>query len=464
MHLTTLQMVCMITVLILASLPALIAATKVKSDTDYSLAGRKAGSWMVAGTIVTTIVGSAATVGTAQMGFKEGLNALWFTAGCGLGLVVMGIFYARPLRDSRLTTISEFLVIKYGKTAGPLSSVASTLGIFLSIVASMLTAIHLISGAFNTNLFLSGIIIIAIILLSVLLGGLSGSGISGLIKIGLIIGTICVAGIKAYGELGGLDGMALIFPQEPWLNLYYGGALKIFYNLLSLIIGVISTQSYVQALFAARDSASAVKGCFIAACITIPAGIPTVIIGMAAQNRNPGINSIDALPLYLLSSLPEWLGGVAVGVLILSSLWSISGLVLGCGTLITRDVFKVMFKIDEPRKLLWFNRICVLAITILAEVFVFRNLNSYVLDWTYLSMSLRGAGIFLPLTFVLLFKDYVPKKAGVLSMFAGIIVALTWNKIFPGAHDTLFTSMLFNLLFLVPGVLVGYYQVRKKKI
>ncbi|HIU64691.1 MAG TPA: sodium:solute symporter family protein [Candidatus Avacidaminococcus intestinavium] len=462
MQLTSLQMFCMITVLIVASLPSIVAATKVKSDLDYSLAGRNASSFMVAGTIVATIVGSAATVGSAQMGFKVGISAIWFTVGCGLALIIMGNFFAKPLRNSHLTTISEFLVIKYGESAGPLSSVASTIGIFLSIVASMLTAVHLIAGAFNTDLFISGVIIIFIVLSSVLLGGLSGSGITGLIKITLIVLTICVAGVKAYLDLGGAAGINVLFPKEPWLDLIYGGPQQLLYNCISLIIGVVSTQSYVQAIFSAKDSASAVKGCFIAAAITIPIGIPAVIIGMATYKSNPNINSIDALPWYLLNNLPEWLGGVAIAVLILSSIWSISGLVLGCSTLITRDIFKAVIGIKDTKKILWFNRTSVLFITILAEIVVFKNINSYVLDWTYLSMALRGAGIFLPMTFIILFKEFVPKKAGLLSMIAGISVALTWKWFFPLAQDTLFPSLAFNLLFLVPGVLIGYYQKNKK--
>ena len=462
MQLSSTQFISMIVVLILASIPGLLAAKKVKSEADYSVGGRKAGSVLVAGTIIGTIVGAAATIGTAQLGFKVGISAWWFTVGSGISLIVMALFYAKPLRDSGLTTISEFLVINYGKNAGPISSIAATVGIFLSIVASILTAIHLIAGVFHVNLLEASAIIMIVVLLSVLLGGISGSGTAGLVKVGLIFGTIFIAGIWAYNDLGGISGIRMTFPATPWLSMFAGGSEKVVYNLLALIIGVISTQSYIQALFSASDSKTASIGCIIAAIIVIPIGLPSAIIGMSVQASNPGINSIDALPVYLLNYMPDWLGGAAIAALILSALWSISGLVLGCGTMISRDIFKAVFCFENHRVLLWINRSFVFLITLAAEIVVFYNSDSYVLDWTYLSMALRGAGIFLPLTFAVIFKNKVPAKAGLLSMLAGIFVALTWRLFFPEAKETLFPSLAFNLLFLLPGVLWTMMQKKQK--
>ena len=98
MQLSSTQFISMIIVLILASIPGLLAAKKVKSEADYSVGGRKAGSVLVAGTIIGTIVGAAATIGTAQLGYKVGISAWWFTLGSGIALVVMALFYAKPLR------------------------------------------------------------------------------------------------------------------------------------------------------------------------------------------------------------------------------------------------------------------------------------------------------------------------------------------------------------------------------
>ncbi|NLY84181.1 MAG: sodium:solute symporter family protein [Acholeplasmataceae bacterium] len=454
MQMSVTQFVSMMVVLILSLLPGFYAAKGVKSEADYSVGGRSAGNFLVAGTIIGTIIGAAATVGTAQLGFKAGISAWWFTLGSGIALIIMAAFYARPLRNSGLTTVSEFLVINYGKKAGPLSSIAATAGIFLSIVASMLTALHLIAGAFDINFYLAAAVIALVVLGSVLMGGISSSGMSGLVKVGLIFGTIFIAGMLALKDLGGVKGVMAVFPATPWLDMFSGGPHKVFYNVASLTIGVISTQSYVQALFSAANSRTAMTGCITAAAIVIPIGLPSAVIGMAVKTTNPELNSIDALPFYLLNFTPEWLGGAAMAALLLSALWSISGLVLGCGTMISRDIFKAVLGISSCKALLWINRAAVLLITISALFVVFQNLDSFVLDWTYLSMALRGAGIFLPLSFAIIFKGRINKEAGLASMLAGIIVALFWKFFVPEAKDSLLPSLAFNLLFLIPGVLI----------
>lgn len=134
MQLTTVQLVSIVITLVLTILPGIYAGRKIKSADDYALGGRSAGIGMVAGSIIGTIVGGAATIGTAQLGFQLGLTAWWFTLGSGIGFIIMGLFYARPLRNSGLMTISEFLVVNFGKKAGPIASLSATAGDRKSVV------------------------------------------------------------------------------------------------------------------------------------------------------------------------------------------------------------------------------------------------------------------------------------------------------------------------------------------
>ena len=107
----------------------------------------------------------------------------------------MGLFYARPLRNSGLMTISEFLVVNFGKKAGPIASLSATAGIFFSIVASMLTSIHLIVGLFHVSLVAAASIIIVIVAALVFFGGINSSGMAGIFKILLVFATVFVGGI-----------------------------------------------------------------------------------------------------------------------------------------------------------------------------------------------------------------------------------------------------------------------------
>ena len=183
MQLTATHYISLAVTLLVTLLPGLLAARRVKSADDYNVGGRSSGAGLVAGTIIGTIVGGAATVGTAQLGFKLGLTAWWFTLGSGIALLLMAAFYAVPLRRSSLTTVAEYLVTDYGKPAGWLATFSACAGIFFSVVASTLTALHLIAGLFGVPLLAAAAIVIAVTLLLVFFGGLSSSGMAGILRL-----------------------------------------------------------------------------------------------------------------------------------------------------------------------------------------------------------------------------------------------------------------------------------------
>ena len=367
----------------------------------------------------------------------------------------MALFYAKPLRASGLTTVAEFLVTNYGKPAGWLATVSSCAGIFFSIVASTLTALHLVAGIFGVNLYASAALILLITAGFVFFGGISGSGMAGIMKIVFVFASIFVGGVLAFFEMGGSAGLTAAFPAHPWFSLFGRGMEDGLFSLCSMIVGVISTQTYVQALFSAKDSKTAAVGCVTAACIVIPVGLPSVMIGMFMHAHHPDINSIDALPLYLSTYLPDWLGGIGLAALLLSALGSIAGLALGIGTMISRDIISKLWRSATSVNLLWASRFSVLLATVAAIVFVFFHLDSSVLEWNYLSMALRGSGIFLPLTFCVFFPNKVRASMGVAAMGAGIFAALFWKNISPWQINSLFPALVYNLIFLAIGLWWG---------
>lgn len=452
MQLTSTHFFSLIITLLVTMLPGILAARQVKSAEDYNVGGRSAGAGMVAGTIIGTIVGGAATVGTAQLGFKIGLTAWWFTLGSGIALMLMAIFYSVPLRRSGLTTIAEFLVTNYGKPAGWLATLSACAGIFFSIVASTLTALHLVAAIFNVPLTLAAGVIILVTAALVFFGGLSSSGMAGIFKIMLIFASIFVGGFLAYSDMGGYSGMRAVLPEQPWFSLFGRGVGDGLFSLGAMIVGVISTQTYVQAIFSAKNGKAAAAGCLSAALVVIPVGLPSVMIGMFMHAQHPEINSIDALPLYLATYLPEWLGGIGLAAVLLSALGSIAGLALGVGTMISRDVVTKVWTGLTAQGQLWASRLSVLAVSVAAMVFVFLHLDSSVLEWNYLSMALRGSGIFLPLTFCIFFPGKVRASMGVAAMGAGIFAALFWQHISSIEVNSLLPALCYNLFFLIIGL------------
>ena len=455
MSLTFVHYISLIAAIALSLVPILLSSRKVKTSDDYSVGGRKYGVSMVTGTILGTIIGGSSTVGTAQMAYAKGITAWWVTLGAGIALLVMAFFYAKPLRRSRLTTVSQFLTNGYGKYAGAISSIAVSLGMFFSILASSITGLHLISGLFGINITASAIIIALLALAFVFMGGLKGSGTAGLIKLFLVSISIIAGGIWAFFDIGSFSGMKNAFAFDPWLNLYSGGIWDGLYNLTAMVIGVISTQAYVQGVFAAKNLRAAYWGCVSSGITIILVGIPSVIIGLYMRNARPDILPINALPFFLCEYLPAWIGGAGIAAVLFSAVGSVSGLALGIGTTLSNDLFKGIFKTNGGGRLLLINRMLVFSAILCGTVFALKYYDSLVLKWNYLSMATRGITIFIPLTCLIIIhgyaihhhghlKDALEKtfeKAGLPAMIAALAGAAIWKIIFPESRSLLFPGL-----------------------
>ena len=432
------------------------AARSVHSAEGFSLGGRSAGVPLVAGSIAGTCVGGGATIGTAQLASTIGLSAWWFTIGVGLALIIMGIFYARPLRRSSLETIPQYLVQNYGRAGGIFTSVISSLGILFSAVSSCLPGIYIIAAILAIPFWPAAGILLLLVSCYAFFGGMKSAGVGGILKMVVIWVSMLLA--------GGAAGYAVLFqpeihevlPADTWFNLFAGGMQMTMANLISVIVGMICTQSYVQAIFSATTPKAASVGAFVAALISLPIGLPCAMIGMYMHAAHPEVPAILALPTFLLSYQPVVLGSIAMGGIMLSLIGSTAGLSLGIGTMLSRDIFCKVLHVTKSASQLWLTRLLVLATICVAAVIAVLNEGSQVLFWSYLSMALRGGGIFLPLTVAVFLPQAIERHWAVASMVISTAAALVAN--FAGIRiNPLFVGLAVSVMLVVPGMLRQKY-------
>lgn len=448
MQLSTAHMISLALTLLIVTAVGIAAARKVKNADDFTIGGNSSGSVLVAGTIIGTIVGGAATIGTAQLAFVFGLSAWWFTLGAGLALVIMALYYAKPLRASGLQTIPQFLVTHFGTAAGPIASTASSLGIFFSVVSNLLSATPLAAAIFGLGSGQALILVVFLIMAYVLFGGVWGTGLVGVLKTGLMFLALGGVFIAAYTGIGGWSGYQAALPPFPWFSLFGRGIWVDAASGLSLIVGTLTTQTYIQAIYAAKNEKAAKNGALLAALVTLPTGIPAVMAGMYMRIHYPEIAPINALPQFILSHLSPWLGGIALATLLLASIGSAAGLVLGVSAMLSRDILAAKWQFSD-KAMLTVNRLAVFGVTLCAAVFCLGNLQSMVLEWNFLSMGLRGAGIFLPLTLAIFLPGRVAGRAAITSMVAGVAVCLLWKIFFPTLFDPLYVGLLASVVALL---------------
>lgn len=361
----------------------------------------------------------------------------------------MGIFYAKRLRNTALETIPQYLELYYGEKAEALSSIISSIGILLSAVASSLPGIEIISALFGLTPFLSALLLMALVIAYTFFGGMKSAAVSGILKMVIIWISLFISGVIAFLLLQE-NNILSSFPASHF-DLMGQGTDSAMAHLFSVIIGVLCTQTYIQCIFSAGTPLKAASGCFIAALIVIPIGLPSVAVGMYMHAAEPGTLPILVLPTFLVNHVPVLIGGLAMSGIILSLLGSIGGLSLGIGTMISHDILSPPLKITDDRKLLRLTKLTVLAVMILASLIAIMNRGTEILFWNYLSMGLRGGGIFLPFTLAVFWPGHLNADWAVFSM-AGSTIAAIIAALAKFPFDPLFIGLAVSFLLILPGL------------
>lgn len=113
-------LIVMVAYLSLLILWGLYQGRKVKSDSDYAIAGRKLPGWVAALSERATGESSWALLGLPGAAYATGLTEIWTAIGCAGGILTAWIVIAWRLREAsekyQVNTFTEFIAKKHGET------------------------------------------------------------------------------------------------------------------------------------------------------------------------------------------------------------------------------------------------------------------------------------------------------------------------------------------------------------
>lgn len=484
---------------------SILSGRKVKDEKSFTTGGRS-GSWMVCGAILGTLVGGQSTIGTAQLAFSFGISALWFTFGAALGALVLALFYARSLRESDCTTLLQIVSRQYGRRAETVGSLLFLIGIFISIMSQVLSSSAMVTSLFHIPLTWAAVISAVLIMLFVLFGGIRSAGAGGIIKLVLLYVTSLAAGamVLHLGKgMGGImqsieslyadpvvAGLNDITDSESihrrYGNIVARGPLKDIGGCLSLMLGVVTTQTYAQGIWSAASTAKARRGAVYCACLIPIIGAACTLVGMymrghyvtaaelaalqsAGHQLPSGIgvieSSLQAFPDFVLNHLPAWIGGIALGAMLINILGCGSGLTLGAATILVRDVVNNLRQLRLSRQFgrrlpramvvtgssaLVQTRLAIVAILTLAVVIALSVRGTFINDLGFLSLGLRAVALLFPLSFALFLPGRFRASRVVPAMVAGTAVMLL-AKFLRLPADPIYYGLAANALIILSG-------------
>jgi len=318
----------------------LVSQRKARGVDDFFVAGRKGSSLFITSSLLATIVGGSATVGMAGLGFTQGLSGAWWLLVGSVGLVVLGLFFAKKVRQFGLYTLPELVEKQYDSRIALAASVLIVVS-WMGIIAGQIVASGKILSVLGIGSPVMWMVVFSAIFVAyTILGGQYAVIRTDTLQIGIIFAGIFGGLALLLSRLGGWSGLQASLPPEQFafpLSSQFGG-----YDLIKLLLlvgltYVVGPDMYSR-LFCARDIKTARVSVFWTALLIIPFAFGITLIGMGASALFPQISPEQAFPTVINEVLPPFLGAVVLAALLGAVMSSADTCLLTASTILTVDI------------------------------------------------------------------------------------------------------------------------------
>ncbi|WP_226665158.1 sodium:solute symporter family protein [Cytobacillus firmus] len=436
------------------------AKKSVKNSDDFMVAGRSLPLFVVMGTLLATFVGSGTVVGGASFIYQYGPFAAIFNLSGGIVGAIILYFIASKIRQIEIYTVPDLLERRFGKAALYISSVIIIFA-FVGITAYQFTGgAYVLQLTTGIPLEIGAIIMCALVIFLTVSGGLFSVAYTDALSAILIIIGFLFGVPFALNAVGGFEGLSLSLPE---VNKTWNGGLsfpQLLGFFLPLFLLVLGDQNMYQRFSAAKDPNVARKstiGFFVGSVFVISL---TIILATTSIVLFPEIKPDTAILSLAIDGVP-----LVVGLLILCSavafiITTATSYLLSASGNIVSDLIQRSSKSKlSESKLLWYNRVIVVILGILA--YVLGQFFPSVLAIQMYSYTMYGASLTPAILATVLWKNAT--KAGVISsMLVGGSATMIWEIGLDRPLD--WNSVLFALPLSVLTLIIVSLATRNKNV
>ncbi|MCD8068915.1 MAG: sodium:solute symporter family protein [Lachnospiraceae bacterium] len=373
-------------------------------------------------------LGGTSTVGVAEYGYEYGISGAWYTIANAAGVCVLAVFFAKLYRSMEVTTVSGIVGAYIGEQARVWSAALQIVVLIAIGTSQMIAAGSVGESVFHLESTESILFLGLIVLLYTVSGGMMAVAYTNIIHMLVMYGGILLAALLCYRALPeGVDSMTQVLPASYFAmsGIGYG---KISSWLTASVLGACAAQAGLQPILGSKDTRTAVRSSWLIALIVAPFGILTAFLGMIAKVLYPDLeNAKMALPV-LLTQLPAAAGGLVMAAIIAAVLSTASPIFLSCGTLFTRDIFRLLKKDalrqEGPEELRVSRLVTLICGCLCMALAILLRSSSRALDIVYFAYSIRGS-LFVILLMGIYWRN-ITQTGAVLAMAATGLVSFFW--------------------------------------
>lgn len=354
--------------LIIAAISVWSIRKSKESPSDYFLANRNLGWFVIGASILASNVGSEHIVGLAGSAARSGTVLGHYELHSYIVLILGWVFVPFYMR-SMVYTMPEFLERRYNPQARRLLSVIQLLSYVITKASVTIFAGALVFNQFLGVDFWTGAIILVVVTgVYTIFGGLHAVMYTEAIQaIVLLFGSAILLffGLK---EVGGWHTLMTTLPKEklnmfpplsdkeyPWLGILFA----------SPIVGLwywCTDQHIVQRCLAGKNEQEARRGTIFAAYLKLLPFFIFLIPGLIAyalkaQGKLVMDDTNSAFPTMVKAIMPIGLRGLLAGGLLAALMSSLASVYNACSTLFTMDIYQKLYPDTSEKQLVKVGRI-----------------------------------------------------------------------------------------------------------
>ena len=435
------------------------SSKKITSNTDFMVAGRSLGPFLMAGTLAATEIGGGSSLGVVQQGMQNhGISAAWYIMTMGFAFVIL-TFLAPKFRAATVKTVPEYFRRRYGKSAGLITAIIMLLPL-IGLTAGQFIASSVILSTMLGISYKTAVVIVAVVVtIYSIMGGLWSVTLPDFVEVFLIIIGMIIAVPFAMRLAGGWGNVVANVPAETF-DMFKGYSPMAVISLTVMYTATFTVgQEAVSRYYAARDGKAAKQGSILAAIINfIYAFIPAVlgIITLALINLGK-FNAEDfadvgaryALPVLAMEAMPAVICGLLFAGIISATMSSSDSDLLGAGSIFANDIYRAVLKPDATSEEVMKVTKIVMAVVGVVSMFIALFNTSSLVTLLMFCFTLRAAGAFFP---------YVLGHYWTGASLAGTIASLISGSIVVVYLEKISGSMLFGMKVsqpIIPGLVVA---------
>ncbi len=428
---------------------------------DFLVAGRRGSTLFITGSLLATIIGASSTVGMAGLGFSRGLTGTWWLLVGSVGLVVLGLLFAKKVRSYGLYTLPQLIDKMYGRNVSIASSIIIVIA-WVGVIAGQIMATGQIMSSLGIGSPVLWMIICTVIfILYTVLGGQFSVIRTDLAQIIIIFLGVFLGLAFLLQRIGGFGALVNSLPADNFafpVSSKFNGL-----QLLSMLLLVGSTYAVgpdmYSRIFCARDGSTARKASLWSALLLIPVAFGIVLIGMGAAVLAPNIAPEQAFPTMMREVFPPWVSGIVMAALLSAVMSSAVTCLLSASTIANVDLIFRLSPGLNRNKLLGSSRWGIIILGV-AALFLALALKG-IINTLMFAYTVYTAGIILPVAFGF-YKDKlkVTPNGALAAIIGGGITAVV-SKIYAIKYLDL-GALGVSLLLLLTVSLVEY-RLRLRK-